>query len=54
MYHICLNHYSANGHLGCLHVLVLANSAMMNIKVHASFQILVFSGTTMENSMEIP
>ena len=31
------------GHLGCFHVLALLNSAVMNIGVHVSFQIMVFS-----------
>ena len=33
-----------DGHLGCFHVLAIANSAVINIVVHASFQIRVFSG----------
>ena len=34
---------SANGHLGCLHVLPIVNSAVMNIEVHVSLSILVSS-----------
>ena len=41
MYHSFLIHSSADGHLGCLHVLVIVNSAVMNIGVHMSLSILV-------------
>ena len=36
IYHSFLIHSSANGHLGCFHVLVVVNSAVMNIGVHMS------------------
>ena len=41
MYHSFLMHSSADGHLGCFHVLAIINSAVMNIRVHVSLSILV-------------
>ena len=43
MYHGFLIHSSADGHLGCFHVLAIKNSAVMNIGVHVSLSSLVSS-----------
>ena len=42
MYRIFI-HLSVDGHLDCFYVLAIVNSAAMNIGVHVSFQIRVFS-----------
>ena len=44
-YYICIffTHSSVDGHLGSFHVLAVINSAAMNVGVHVSIQIIVFS-----------
>ena len=44
MYHKFFILSCVDGHLGCFHVLAIANSAVMNIGVYVSFSILVSSG----------
>ena len=41
MYDSFLIHSSADGHLGCFHVLAIINSAVMNIGAHVSLSDLV-------------
>ena len=41
MYHSFLIHSSADGHLGCFHVLAMINSAAMIIGVHVSLSDVV-------------
>ena len=43
MYHSFFIHSSVSGHLGCFHVLDIVNSAAVNIGIHVSFSITVFS-----------
>ena len=43
MYHSFLIHSSADGHLGCFHVLVIINSAVTNTGVHVSLSSLISS-----------
>ena len=43
MYHSFLIHSSADGHLGCFHVLAMINSAAMNVGVHVYLSDLVSS-----------
>ena len=51
MYYNFFIHSSVDGHLGCLHVLAIVNSAAMNNGIHASFSILVSSGYMPRNGI---
>ena len=51
MYHSFLIHSSADGHLGCFHVLAIINSAVMNIGVHMSLSDLP-QYSRLENPMD--
>ena len=44
MFHNFFIQSSVDGRLGCFHVLAAVNSAAVNIGVHVSFSIMVFSG----------
>ena len=46
--HVCITSFFiqsyVNEHLGCFHVMAIVNNAAVSIGIHASFQIMVFSG----------
>ena len=43
LHYLFFIHSSADGHLGCFHVLAIVNSDAVNIRMHVSFGITVFS-----------
>ena len=43
MHHILLMHLSVNGHLGCLHVLAIANNASTNMGIQIALPDLAFN-----------
>ena len=51
IYHIFFIHSFVDGHLGYFHILAIVNSAAMNIEMHGSFQIMVFSGYRPKNGV---
>ena len=42
IHHIFFIHLPAYGHLVCFHVLAIVNSAIKSVKMHVSFELLVF------------
>ena len=51
VYYIFFIHLSINGHLGCFHVLVIVDSAAVNIEMQVSFCIIVLSGFMPRNGV---
>ena len=51
MYHSFFIHSSVDQCVGCFHVLVIVNSAAMNIGVRVSFSVLVSSGNMPRSGM---
>ena len=53
MYYIFFIHSSVDGHSDCFQVLSTVNSVAMNIRVQASFQIMIFSGYMPRSKIDV-
>ena len=42
VYTVYFIHSSADGHIGCFHVLAIVNSAAVKTGIHVSFQVMFF------------
>ena len=51
MYNISFIHSTVDGHLGCFHILAIVNSGAVNIDLHISFQIMIFSSYMPESGI---
>ena len=51
IHHIFFIHSSVNGHLCCFNIFAIINSTNINIWVHVSFQIRVFSGCMLKSGI---
>ena len=54
MYHSFLIHLSADGHLGCFHVLAIVNSAVIYVGVHVSLLSVSFIAILLTHALSIP
>lgn len=53
MHHILFINSSIDGHVGFLHILAIVNNATVNIAVHVSFQINVFTFLDIDPRVEL-
>ena len=53
MYYIVFIHLFVDGCFGCFHILSIINNAVMNMEVHASFQISAFCISDIYSGVEL-